>query len=672
MSKYLTRRIVLRASAAGLAAGAIRHVLPLWAETPPAASRPNVIFIFIDDMGFADPSCFGNPKLKTPNIDRLAAGGMRFTQFYVNSPICSPSRVALTTGQYPARHLIHSYLAARSANRRRGMADFLSPHVFTIGSAFKKAGYATAHFGKWHMGGGRDVQDAPLPSAYGFDEHLVNFEGMGPRVEGPKHTWTQTYVDRSIDFIRRHKDRPFFLRLFPNDVHDAHQPAPGAEAKWKDVTKNPFEAKFFAVLEEMDRQIGRLVDEVDKLHLAERTLIVFTSDNGPTDWASYYAKGFTPPGFTGPYFGRKWSLYEGGIHMPFIVRWPGRVPAGRTDERTVGAAMDMTPTLCKLVGIDVPDNLDGEDLSEAFLGKPVRRKKPIFWEYGRREGYLRPGNKDFISPPLAMREGDYKLLMNQDAGGAQLFNLADDPSERKDLASSKPEVAAAMRQRLLAWRQTLPDLPGEWEGIDFASIGYDPVKGIISPDGQPATPPKRKTTILDLPALARLAGRKGAKPVRREIDETWVFDGRTDGLCVPRDKAPAVAGRGITVWAEIASETPSGVVLAHGGNRHGYSLFLREGKATFSVCVDWKRTTIQAPAPLEGGKGVIEASLARDGKLTLRIDRKEVAADKAAGPLAANPGDSLQIGSDLVQPVGEYEVPNRFRGTIGKLELRID
>ncbi len=493
-SRYCgTRRGFIKALGVGAAAlGGIQLIRMLGglhfgeARGEDAPARPNVVFIFIDDMGFADPSCFGNPMMKTPAIDRLAAGGMRFTQFYVNSPICSPSRVAVTTGQYQQRFLIHSYFNSRSDNRRRGMVDFLAPDVLTIADVFKSAGYATAHFGKWHMGGGRDVEDAPTPAAYGFDEHLVNFEGIGNRITGPKHTWTQTYVDKTLDFIRRHRDEPFFVRLFPNDVHDNHIPAPGEEKKWESVTKNPFEQKFFAVLEEMDRQLGRVLDEIDKLGLGERTLIIFTSDNGPTDWPKYYKQGWNPPGFVGCFRGRKWSLYEGGIRMPFIAKWKGKIAAGKTDDKTVFAAIDMLPTICRLVGLDVPKGLDGEDVSAALLGEPVKRQKPIFWEYGRRDGYLKPGKEDNCSPPLAIRDGDWKLLMNRDGSGVELYNLAEDPKESRNLADSHTDVAESLKKKLAAWRASMPELPADQQANAKTSIAYMPGKGVITPDGKPA------------------------------------------------------------------------------------------------------------------------------------------------------------------------------------------
>ena len=426
-----------------------------------AADRPNILFVFIDDMGFADLSCFGNERVKTKALDSLAAEGIRLHNFYVNSPICSPSRVAVTTGQYPARHRITSYLAARKANRERSMADFLNPKAHAIARTFQAAGYATAHFGKWHMGGGRDVQDAPLPTAYGFDEHFVNFEGMGPKIDRkktPKYEWTRTYVDKTVDFIRRNKNGRFYVHLWLNDVHDKHVPRPELAEKYKAVTDNPFEQAFFAVLEDMDRQLARVFGEIDRLGLAERTLIVVTSDNGPTDWPHYYAAKQLPPGDTGPFFGRKWSLYEGGIRMPFIARWKGKIPEGKINDTTVAAAIDLFPTFCALAGVAAPKGaaFDGEDISRALLGRDQTRTKPIFWQYGGARAKLRPGNPKFISPSLAVREGKWKLLVNPDGGELKLYDLTADPGEKTNLADKQPDVAARLKKMVSAWWETMP------------------------------------------------------------------------------------------------------------------------------------------------------------------------------------------------------------------------
>ncbi len=456
---------------------AVLFFAPVTAAATDDASRPplNVVFVLIDDLGYGDLSCTGNEDVRTEHIDRLASEGTRFTQFYVASPICSPSRVGLTTGQYPARHLIHSFLATRKRNRERGMRDFLDPRAPCIARAFRSAGYQTAHFGKWHMGGGRDVGDAPLPQLYGFDESLVSFEGLGDRVLPPggarrsaelgrgriqhaeKHELTRIYVDRSIDFITRHRERPFYVHLWLNDVHDAHRPRPDTLAKYERFAANPFVQKFYAVLDEMDRQIGRLVEAIDSMDLAERTLILVTGDNGPTAWPSYTRKGFDAPGSTAGFRGRKWSLYEGGIRMPLIARCRGLVPAGRVNETTVLTAVDLFPTLCALADVERPDAaFDGEDLGAAFRGETPRRTRPIFWEYGRDDTYLKPALEHDRSPNLALREGDWKLLINADGSRLELYDLASDRRESTNLAKTHERLAKELADKLLAWRRSLP------------------------------------------------------------------------------------------------------------------------------------------------------------------------------------------------------------------------
>ena len=626
-----------------------------------SAPPPNIVFIFIDDMGYADPSCFGNPQVKTPNIDQLASDGIRLTNFYVNSPICSPSRVAVTTGQYPARWKIHSYLNSRAGNRSRGMRDYLDRAAPTTARKLKAAGYATAHFGKWHMGGGRDVDDAPLPREYGFDESLVAFEGLGDRLLVNRKNsstrlghgeitfcerWekTEEYTDRAIDFIRRHKDERFYVRLFPNDVHDAHVPWPGAEEKWAAVTTNPWEQKFFAVLEEMDKQVGRLVDEIDSLGLAEETLIVFTSDNGPTDWPKYYrdASG-GPPGFTGAFFGRKWSLFEGGIRMPFIARWKGQIPAGRTDETSVMSGIDLSPTFCKLAGVGT-GKLDGFDCSGVLLGRAAARPAPLFWQYGAPHAVLRPGKAEFQSPSLAVRDGNWKLLANPDGSEARLFDLAADPGERNNLLASEPQRAGELFAQVRTWA---------------ADVGLETDERAVLKEPEPST------TV----SINRQLVRFENHGVKTADGGTLSFDGKA-WLDLPKRAAPKVAGgKWIRINATVRSAPASGVILAHGGDREGYALYLKAGKLCFATCANWKRTVIAGEEPLGDGAQEIEAFWQKDGSMHLKLGKKIVARGKSAGTLGGEPGDSVQVGADLIKAVGDYEVPNAFRGEISDLKI---
>ena len=440
------------------------------------STKPNMIFIFIDDMGYGDLSAYGNCKIETPNIDRIANEGIKFTNFYVGAPICSPSRVTVTTGQYPSRHRITSFIASSTRNEKRGMVNYLDTEAPSVARTMKEAGYATAHFGKWHMGGGRDVGDAPRPQAYGFDESLVSFEGIGDRLlikgEGlseqsaklgqgeitwvEKHEITPILVDRTINFIEKQKDKPFYIHLWTGDVHDPFKAKKEHREMFTQYANNHYEQEFMAVLYQLDQEIGRLLNELDKKGLAENTIVVLTSDNGPTDWKFYYDENYAPPGSPGPFRGRKWSLYEGGIREPFMARWPGKIPAGEVNDETILHAADLFPTFCDLLGVKQPDvDFDGENMAKALRGKSQQRKKPLFWEYGS-EFDIKPGNPRFISPRLAMRDGKWKLLINDDGSQMELYDLESDHAETNNIADKHPEIAKRMSEQVLSWKNSLP------------------------------------------------------------------------------------------------------------------------------------------------------------------------------------------------------------------------
>jgi len=442
--------------------------LPLLAASETKPLRPNVIVILTDDMGRGDISALGGKQGHTPNLDRLASEGTSFQRFYVASPICSASRTAFVTGMYPARWRINSFLQTRSGNAECEQADWLDPKAPVMGRAFKEAGYATAHFGKWHLGGGRDVQDAPLPSAYGFDESHVNWEGMGPRFEGfglegkptlnsedgkdyLRHDMTRYWVDRSLDFIKRQEGKPFYLELWPQDVHTPYVPSEEALARTALPGLPRPEHSFRGVLSEYDRQIGRFIDGLRELGVDQHTIVVFTGDNGP-------APTFNSARTLGQR-GHKWSLYEGGIRQPFFVRWPGHIPAGKINDITVVSSVDCFPTLCALAGIEPPTNaqFDGVDQSAAFLGAATSRQAPLFWEYGRNaKSYVYPKAPRDRSPNVGVLEGDWKLLVNADGTDAQLYQLGSDPMEVANVANEHPEIASRLTKLALSWRKSLP------------------------------------------------------------------------------------------------------------------------------------------------------------------------------------------------------------------------
>ena len=431
------------------------------------AKRPNILFLLVDDMGFGDPACFGGVGEATPNLDRLAREGTRFTQFYVASPICSPSRTAFTTGNFPSRWRINSYLHERAGNRADDQADFLDPRAPSLARTLKAAGYATGHFGKWHMGGGRDVDDAPLPGAYGFDESLVNstpLEGMGPALPAGTPRWKTTglFMERTLDFIKRQQTagKPFYVNLWFSEVHDAHVPRPEDMdpelMQTERVKKGGYPQSmdgFRRTLRGFDRDLGKFLDELQRLGVAQNTIVLLTGDNGPNPLYDAASRARTA-GLRG----QKWSLYEGGVREAFIARWPGKIPAGRVNDTSVIGSVDFFPTLCALAGVAAPKDtkFDGEDMSKALLGESVARTRPLFWEYGRTASYLKPKTESDRSPNIAIRDGEWKLLVNADGTGAELYNLATDRNEAHNLAAEKPDSTKRLTDAALAWRKSLP------------------------------------------------------------------------------------------------------------------------------------------------------------------------------------------------------------------------
>jgi arylsulfatase A-like enzyme len=407
-----------------------------------AEPRPNFVVVFIDDMGWGDFSCFGNTQASTPQVDRLAGEGLRFSQFYVNSPICSPSRCALTTGQYPQRWRITSYLAHRELNERRGVAQWLDPAAPVLARLLHDSGYATGHFGKWHLGGQRDVGEAPLITEYGFDESLTNFEGLGPRLLGlcdahdgqppRRHAlgsdklgrgpviWydrdrlTEGFVGAAVQFIDKAaaENRPFYVNIWPDDVHSPFFPPAdkrGSSSK-RDL--------YHGVLETMDGQLGVLFDHIrSSPALRDNTLILVCSDNGPEPGA----------GSAGPFKGAKTTLYEGGIRSPLVVWGPGLVEAekaGSHNESSVFAAFDLVPSLLTIAGVAAPADVkfDGEDVSATLLGKRSEsRQAPIFWRRPPDRKSPPPMLRRAL-PDLAVREGNWKLLCEYDGSQIQLYD----------------------------------------------------------------------------------------------------------------------------------------------------------------------------------------------------------------------------------------------------------
>lgn len=430
---------------------------------PPAlaapAGKPNFVFVLADDWGWGDLGCYGHRVLKTPNLDQLARQGSLFTQFYVCSGVCSPSRTAFMTGHFPARHRIHGHLATPKQNADRGMPDYLDPSVTTLPKLLKQAGYATAHFGKWHLGHGPGT-DIPLPPQYGFDEYRS--------VGGNGNTWeqkgdfrprsTELFVDEAIRFIEANRERPFYVQVWLLDTHARLQPT---EEQMKPYSRLLGALKiYYSAATAADAQIGRLRKRLDDLGLGDNTVFIFSSDNGPEDIGIGNASEHGV-GSPGPFRGRKRSLYEGGVRTPFIVRWPAGSPAQRVDSTTVLSAVDFLPTLCSLAGVQVPADAqpDGQDMSAALRGQAVTRTRPLMWEW--RFGVF--GHVINRSPMLSIRDGQWKLLMNPDHSRVELYDIPEDPSELNNVADKHADVVERLARDVLAWQATLPKGPVEPE-----------------------------------------------------------------------------------------------------------------------------------------------------------------------------------------------------------------
>ncbi len=427
------------------------------------ADRPNIVFILADDLGGGEIGAFGGAIAKTPNLDKMAEEGIRFERYYSASPICSPSRCGLITGNFPARWRINSYLQTRAGNKACEMADYLDPVAPSLPRIMKSTGYATAHYGKWHLGGGRDVVNPPKFAAYGYEEHASTWESPEPHPDLTAGNWvwskmdkvkrwdrTAFYLDKTRDFLERNKEKPCFVNVWLDDPHSPWVPS-------DDPTDNNTgsEANLKKVMEQTDNQIGRFLEGLKKAGLDKKTLVIFASDNGPL------------PTFRGKRTnglrGAKLCLYEGGIRLPFIAWWPGKVPAGRVDNQTVISAVDMLPSLCSIAGASTsaifPSGQDGLDRSGALLGKPdPNRSTPLLWEYGRNTksfDYPKKYGSD-SSPWLAILDGPWKLLCMPDGSDTELYQVFDDPKETKNLASANPDLVERLKTSLLSWKKNLP------------------------------------------------------------------------------------------------------------------------------------------------------------------------------------------------------------------------
>ncbi len=426
-------------------------------------AKPNVIFILADDLGWTDLACYGSGYYETPNIDKLAAQGMRFTNGYSCAPNCAPTRAALMTGQYQPRTGVYTVGGIDRFDwesrplRPIDNVQNLPKEKVTIADSMKRAGYATAMFGKWHLGSSAEYH----PSKRGFDEALVtsgkhfNFE-LDPPVEYPKGQYLADFLtDRAVEFITKNKDKPFFLYLPHFGVHAPHQAKPELIAKFKDKPSagGHHDPTYAAMIYSVDESVGRIMATLEELGLSKDTLIVFSSDNGGV--GGYISSGVSNnKGITdnAPLRGGKGMLYEGGVRVPYIFRWPGKIAAGSVCDDPI-LSVDMHPTLIALAGGKPPENqpLDGVDLNKALTSNDRKAlERDIFWHF---PGYLGAGENQWRTlPGGAIRHGDFKLIEFFEDGRLELYNLKDDPSQKNNLTKDLPGLTNSLHARLVEWR----------------------------------------------------------------------------------------------------------------------------------------------------------------------------------------------------------------------------
>jgi len=415
-----------------------------------APDKPNVVFILADDLGAADLGCTGSSFYRTPNIDRLAAFGLRFTRSYAACTVCSPTRAAFLTGKYPARLHLTDWIAGHKRPFAKLRVPDWTMHLpleeRTLAEALHDAGYVSASIGKWHLGGPEFY-----PDRQGFDVNIAGSDKGQPAsyfspyriptlTDGPKgESLTERLTEEAVRWIEANKARPFFL-YFPHfAVHTPLQAKPEVVDRYKALAKADapqHNAVYAAMIEALDDSVGKIVATLDRLGLSKNTLLVFTSDNG----------GLLPVTRNLGLRAGKGSAYEGGVRVPAVAVWPGRIAAGTTTDAPI-ITPDWFPTICELTGTKAGD-VDGVSLAPLLLGKGAPAARPLYWHYP----HYHPGG---AHPYSSILDGDLRLVEFYEDDRVELYDVKADPLESRDMASSRPEKAAALRGKLEAWRKSV-------------------------------------------------------------------------------------------------------------------------------------------------------------------------------------------------------------------------
>jgi arylsulfatase len=455
--------------------GVVVWAPPIARAESAAKGKPNVIIILTDDQGYSDLGCYGSRRIKTPRIDRMAAEGIRFTDMYAAASVCTPSRAALLTGYYPARIGMGEFPLLPNGKPWQTRVLFrnapfgLNPKEATIAKVLKSVGYATAAVGKWHLGD----QKPFLPTHHGFDSYFgilytpdmppldyVRNEAIVER-DIDLNQVAQRYTEESLNFIRANKDGPFFLYF----AHTYPHVPLGASKAFRGKSVRGL---YGDACEEIDSTVGRVLDLLNELKIDDKTLVIFTSDNGP-----WLAKG-EAGGSAFPLRGGKGGSYEGGLRMPFIMRYPGVIPPGSVCHE-MATQMDLLPTLARLAGASAPPNIDGKDITNLMLAEPGAKTphESFFYYVGNRLHAVRSGQwKLKVPTTLAEEYAGYVEVGNPDTVIPRaLYDLENDPAEQKSVLADHPDVAKRLQAMIESAREDLGDSRRHMTGKNVRPVG---------------------------------------------------------------------------------------------------------------------------------------------------------------------------------------------------------
>jgi hypothetical protein len=613
------------------------------------ARPPNVVVIFIDDMGYGDIGPFGATKQRTPHLDRMAKEGMKLTSFYA-TPVCSVSRAQMMTGCYGARVSVPGvYFPGQSVG--------LNPSEVTVAERLKEKGYATQMVGKWHLG------DQPefLPTRQGFDHYLgipysndmlkksaetkvpvvplLRDEKIAELMDGEgQRRMVELYTKEAVDFIGRNKDKPFYLYFAHNAVHTPIYPGAAFAGKSQN-------GRFGDWVEEVDWSVGQVLDALRSQGLDKDTLVVFTSDNGP--WLTKGADG----GSAGPLRGGKGSTWEGGVRVPTLAWWPGRVPAGSVND-AVAATIDLLPTFVSLAGGTVPATpvIDGRDITPILLGQSKESAREAHYYFA---GYnlqaVRQGRWKLAIAPQP--EGNNLKKSPKMPDGLRLYDLDAEIGEQTDVAAQHPKVVAKLKALAdkisaeIGGKEPTARRPaGEVKGAKTLYPTADYVPNDVKKDD-----------------AKKLATKSGAKPV--------VLAQAKAGDTIASATAPQVGQKAFTVAVTVDTAQRDAAIVAQGGLYIGHALYLKGGRVAFAVRHGADEVVeILSPAEVKGSF-TVTASLAADGAMKLSVVGQDAVTGKAKGALPRQPAEDFCVGHDNGKPVGVYGKLIVLQGVISGLSV---